>query len=275
MKKKPSLLLLSVLVGILSVADAWAQLVLYDSFVGNTIDPSKWSGGEAAGTAPAPTTETIRKIVGGKLQLQQTFYGNTSSDVGAPTGGTQRLRITDPSGVGAIQAKVAVQKAEAPTCATNAGAVRSRTQLFGAFFNDGSSTGAGDQTGDIESFIEMRLDNSGNRRIRGQINRCDDATCSVRTTLLSVNFVTTWTKGAAKTLRIQWDPANDQFIYTVNPGTAKQEVQTLSYNGIVTDADPAGADRKEIRLNNDPVNCTAGRIKVVTQATFDNVMLGP
>jgi len=249
--------------------------VPYDNFNSGKIDPDKWSGGENSGTAPAPTAETSRKITGGKLQLQLTFYGNNTSDVGSPNGGTQRLRVADPTGVGAIQAKVTVQKAEAPACAANPDPVRSRTQLFGAFFNNGSSTGVGDQTGDIESFIEMRLDSSGNRRIRGQINSCDDATCSTRTTVGTVTFITGWTKNAAKTLRIQWDDTNDQFIYTVNPGAPSQEVQTISYAGIVTNVDAPGSDRKELRVNNDPVNCTAARNRVVTQATFDNVLLGP
>jgi hypothetical protein len=251
-----------------------AQLVLYDNFNSPAINPDKWYGTESAGDASAPTAETIRKIVNKKLQLSLVFYGETTSDTGGPSGGLQRLRFNDPSSITEIQAKVTVQKAETEACLANATPARARAQIAGTFFNDGTSTGPDDQTGDMQVGMELMQDSTAGRSIRGFINHCTNADCGTFTTIASTNanpFATTWRPGVARTLLLQWDEPGDQFIFTVNPGTGGAETRNLSYSGF-TDTDAAVNERRELRVNDDPVNCTAGRRRVTTTAVFDNIM---
>jgi hypothetical protein len=253
---------------------AQAQLVLYDNFNSGKINPEKWNGFEPAGTAAAPNAESGRRVVEKKLQLHLTSYGETSSDTGGPSGGNQRLRFNNPTPITGIQAKVAIQKAVAQGCAANLTDARSRVQITGAFFNDGSSSGSGDETGNFQPSIEMRLDSNGNRNIFAFVQRCDDPQCDNTTTIVPHLFTTSWTLGAFRTLKLVWDEANDQFLFTVNPGTPAAETANLSYTGF-SDANPPENDRKEIRINNDPVNCTAGRTRALTTVLFDNVMVNP
>jgi hypothetical protein len=233
------------------------------------INPDKWHGTEAAGTTAAPTLETIRKIVAKKLQLSLVFHGDTASNVGGPSAGLQRLRFNNPNAITAIQAKVVVQKAEAQGCAANPATAKARAQISGRFFNDGTGSGT-NETGDVFAGIEMQLDSTAGRTIRSFVNRCTNADCSSFTNLDNHTFVTPWAIGAARTLLIQWDPATDQFITTVNPGTPGAETFNLSYLG-TPDPDPPVEQSKELRVNGDPVNCVAARMRTTTTAVFDNV----
>lgn len=272
-----SLLFAVILLGlIIAPGRGQAQLVLYDDFnaAPPRINPDKWHGTEAPGTATAPTTETFRKITAKKLQLSLVFYGDTASNVGGPSAGLQRLRFNDPSTITGIQAKVAVQKAEAQVCPANTTSAKARAQISGRFFNDGSGSSA-DETGDVFAGIEMQLDNDPvggvTRSIRSFVNRCTNATCSTFTNIANNTFATLWAIGAARTLAIQWNPGTNDFTTIVNPGTAAAETAILSYAPL-TDANAPIEQSKELRVNGDPVNCVLSRTRTTTTATFDNVM---
>jgi hypothetical protein len=172
-----------------------------------------------------------------------------------------------------MQAKVTVQSAVAQACAANSSAAIALAGIFGAFFNDGSSTGPDDQTGDVRVLFELRLQTTQTRTIQASITSCDDPGCDNFTNIaIPHTFTQSWAVGAARTLKLEWDPDNDQFLATLNPGTAGAETASLSYSG-VSDADPPVNDRKELRVQNLPLNCTAARTKASMTARFDNVML--
>jgi hypothetical protein len=251
-----------------------AQLVLYDNFNSALINPAKWFGSQSQPGAAAPMTETSRKIVEGQLLLQVTDYGDNTSDTGRAPTGTQSLRVNDPSTVTAMQARVTVQGAVAQACSTNTGTTgQARAGIFGDFFNDGSSTGSGDETGDVRASFLLTQQSDGTKIILASVTRCTDAGCDNFTTIDSNTFTKKWAVGAAQTLKIEWDPANDQFFFTLNPGTAGQEGPvSLSYAGF-SDADPPGNDRKQLQVQSLPLNCTATRTKASIAARFDNVML--
>jgi hypothetical protein len=250
-----------------------AQLVLYDDFAADLIDPAKWHGSQNQPAASAPMTETSRRIVEGQLQLQMTDYGETTSDVGTAPAAIQALRVNDPSSVTAMQAKVTVRSAVAQACAANTSTSHARAGIFGSFFNDGSSTGPEDETGDVRVLFELRQQSGGAKTIRASITRCDDAECNDATNIDSRTFTQRWEVGVSRILKLEWDAANDEFDLTVNPGTAGTETVSLSYSGI-SDADPPASDRKELRVQGLPVNCTAARRRTSITARFDNVMLG-
>jgi hypothetical protein len=119
--------------------------------------------------------------------------------------------------------------------------------------------------------MQLDSDPAVGRRIRAFINRCTNANCSTFATLVSQSFILTWAIGPARTLLLQGDQPNHQFIFTVNPGAASEEVITLPH-GLASDTDPPIEQSKELRVNGDPVNCVAGRMRTTTTATFDNVM---
>jgi hypothetical protein len=268
---------LALFVGILLVLPgvSRAQLVLFDDFNLPTINPDKWHGGEGAGgSALAPNGETSRGIVDGQLQLQLTSYGETNSDIGfPPNGGNQRLRINNPGAVTAMQANVTVTSATVEGCPANPDRTRVRAQLHGVFFNDGSSTGAGDQTGDVRAIIEKRRASPAANTIRAIVNRCIDPGCDNNETLASFVFVTGWTLGVGDTLELGWEPDNDQFLFAVNPGTAGEETVALAYT--VSDANPPVFDFKHLRVQNNVANCTEARKSASVTALFDDVMLNP
>lgn len=251
-----------------------AQLTLYDNFNSASINPDNWHGSQNQPGASAPITETSRRITAKKLELQAVSYGEDTSDVGTAPSGIQALRVNDPSSVTAMQVRVTVQNALAQTCAANASLAQARAGIFGVFFNDGSSTGSEDETGDVRLLFELRRDSSGARIIRASITSCDDPGCDNFTVVDSHTFTTSWKVGVPRTLRLEWDQANDQFLVTLNPGTAGEETGTLSYSGL-SDADPPVNDRKELRVQTIPVNCTASRTKASMTAHFDNAMLNP
>jgi hypothetical protein len=94
-----------------------------------------------------------------------------------------------------MQGNVTVTSALVEGCPANTSATRVRAQLNGVFFNDGSSTGADDRTGDIRAFIEKRGASTGANTIRAQVNRCIDPQCDDQEVLASRTFVTGWTLG--------------------------------------------------------------------------------
>ena len=172
-----------------------------------------------------------------------------------------------------MQANVTVTAALAEGCPANASATRARAQLHGAFFNDGSSTGAGDRTGDIFAIIEKRRASPAANTIRALVNRCIDPQCNDNINLATRIFVTGWTLGVADTLELRWDPDNDQFLFALNPGTAGEETAALAYG--VSDANPPGLDLKQLRVLNNVANCTEVRKSASITALFDDVMLNP
>jgi hypothetical protein len=251
-----------------------AQLALYDDFGQRRIDPDKWHGGETSVGASAPNAESDRNIANGQLRLLLTSYGETTSDIGSPAdGGIMRLRINNPEPVTAMQGDVTVTRALAQGCPENTTASRVRAQLSGAFFNDGSSPGFGDQTGDVRASIEKRRDSTGADTILAVVSRCIDTGCDNTDTLDSFRFVTGWSVGVADTLGVGWDPANDRFIFSVNPGTTTEETEALAYT--VSDANPPINAFKQLRILNSIANCTATRRRGSMTALFDNVMLNP
>lgn len=200
-----------------------------------------------------------------------TSFGETTSDASFPAGNAiQRLLINDPAPITTIEAQVTVTEAEVQNCAANTSTGRSRAGIHASLFNDGSSTGAGDPTGDIRARIEKRRDSAGANTIRASIFRCGSAGCGTSATLTSFTFVTSWVFRVADTLRLEWDAAGDQVLFTVNG----VENAALSYVG-VSDANPPGSDFRQLEVRNDPENCTAGQRRASMTARFDNVMVNP
>ena len=244
-------------------------LVLYDSFSDFTIDPNKWSGFEAESGGD---TEIGRRLTLGSLRMSYTAFGSNTSDSGRP-GGTQGLSARNADAITAMQVDMTFLEATAQGCPANSQTSRARMQILGDFFNDGSGDPmTSDRTGNYRVGIQKVLDSSQGRRIEAFINRCENASCSTQPTLVSDVFVTSWAPFVKDTLRVEWEPWNSQFVFTVNPGRRQEQI-VLPYSA--EEVVPAVLPFKNIDVSNSMANCTAGRRRSTSDGVFDNVRTNP
>jgi hypothetical protein len=259
-----------VLLGFSGVSQA---LTLYDDFNVKPINPAKWSGTEDSAGPAAPNTESARKLAKQQLYITLTTWGRTDSNSGNAGNQGNRLSVTNPIPVTTIQADVTVKSAKVVGCAANTTSSRARAQVLGRFFNDGTSPGPGDRTGDILAGMQSQRDSLTGDQILAFINRCTNANCTTFTTSSSVVFAGSWVQGVANTMSVHWDKPNKQFIYTLNPG-GSQEQHVLTYT--FSDANGPVVDFKQVAAKNSAASCTAPpRANAIMKALFDNVMLNP
>ncbi len=264
------ILLGALVLGHPAVSDA--QLVLYDDFSSGLIDPSRWFGSDTTGGSGNPTTEAVRLIKFGKLQLRLDQYGLNNSDGGTSVGRT-RLSVTNPTPITTMQAAVTVLSAEAEACSTNTDATgQSRAQIAGGFFNDGSSTGSSDRTGDIIAIVQKDANAALGDVFEALIIRCANSSCSSTPIVTSQQFTATWAPNQPHTLTLTWDAANHQFIYSVKPVLGgSRETITLPYTQ--SDSNSAVGPFRHLVVSNAAVNCNGSQKHAFMNALFDNVMV--
>jgi len=281
---RPSNLAFSVLISLFTLGHpsvSSAQLTLYDDFGGGIIDPERWFGTGQDGGVANPTTEVVRAIKSGRLQLRLNQYGSENSDSGTSTGQV-RLNIPNGGSITTLQAIVTVTSADVGACATNPSTtVRARAQVDGGFFNDGSSTGPADRTGDIIAGIQKMSDTALGNVIQAFIVRCTNASCSATGAVAgsgSQVFTTAWAPNQSHALTVQWDAANHQFIYSVRHALrtflfGKTETITLPY--VESDAHAPVVPFRQLVVNNSAANCTGGQQHAFMDVFFDQVMIKP
>jgi len=213
----------------------------------------RWRGFETFGGQ-----EIRRELRGNKLAMRFRREGDTASNVGQRTS-SHRLNFSDPVSLDQIEADFKVKSFTVTGCAANstpsmvsAGGV----SLTG--FNDGSSIGAGDRTGNHFGLIRaQRFSNSsdgkGILRAIGFLIRCDDPSCDTTTTVSSIFLGTV--KKKTFTLTIILDKDNDRFQF----GLGTDPLVDIDYGflGISDDAE-AVLPFAHINIRNSAANCTAG-----------------
>lgn len=264
---------------VFSPARAVEPLVLYDDFQTSPLDPDKWF----SSLEPNGILEAFIGISSlyPQLVIQNRAYGDTDTYSGRVRN-TLSLRFTGRAAVTAIQATVRVEDFEVVGCSVPT-SPNPNTQTFarlaGDFFNTGAPS-AGDATGDVFAAIGIEGSSADPSvlRVVAFVRFCGDSTCTGGTTaskdlgpVAIKRFIT---------LRIQWDPDNNQFIfqrgtnpevyipYTVpdtNPDTGLlippgRPVQGLSAQHFVANCD----------LNANP---TLPRPTAFMKALFDNVLV--
>jgi hypothetical protein len=173
-----------------------------------------------------------------------------------------------------MRTKVTVTGMKTPGCLTSADPVplanqtRTRAQMLGWFFNDGTSTGPGDATGDILAGIHLEQRSTEGKVVVAFLNRCTVANCSTSTTQKAVVFARKWALNIAVPLTIEWQRDSDQFVFTVG-----KEVQTLTYGDLaLSDAQPPELLLYDVRITNTVAHCSMP-IKAATTARFDFLQL--
>jgi len=262
---------LSVLTGVVLIfapAQSQAQ-VIFDPFTGPKIDPNTWHGFEDAGDTGTSNTETARSIQNGQLQMSLTSYGTTASNSGQAGFASTRLRLNNPGGLSVLVVQATVTQATAQACAANTSPSEARVRLLGAFFNDGSSTGPNDRTGDVLAEVQMILDSKAGPIFDLTALRCADSQCASTNLIGSVQFVTTWVTGQKRMIVLAWDAPNNQFLGFVDFQQPNQEMHVVPY-GVLSDAKPPVFDLKGPAITTAMANCTAGRTTSQMTALFDN-----
>jgi hypothetical protein len=260
-----SLTIGSLAVGLPAVGEA--QLILYDDFKGKLIDPDRWYGAGRNGTPDAPSTENVRQIKGGQLELRVLQHGRDDVNGGGQFSGVN-LGITNPAPIRTLQAAVKVALAEAQACSANTGNAIAGLSL--KFFNDGSSSGPGDATGDIQVQLFKWRDANQGSVYYAEYWRCSDPSCSTRS---GVNqFFSNWKTNESNVLTVTWDAPNKQFVYSVKRGKITDTVE-LPYT--FSDTDPPGVDFKFLSSGAFAVNCSGSRTHSAMDALFNNVMINP
>jgi hypothetical protein len=170
-----------------------------------------------------------------------------------------------------MQAKVKVIQADVTACAGNPSTtIRARAQIVGGFFNDGSSTGPSDRTGDIIAGVQKIRDTIQGDVIQVFIVRCPDASCSFTTSVAGQNFLTPWSEGQVHAMSVLWDKPNKQFIYAIVEGKNTEQL-TLPYSQ--NDSPLPVNNFKQLSINNSAANCAGSQKRSSMTAVFDTVMM--
>src|SRR5262249_33066036 len=246
-----------------------SQAFIFDGFNGPLINHTIWHGFEGFSSGVADT-EALRTLKNGQLDLALRSFGATSSNSGA-SNGRFGLSLNNPGGLSLLFVQVTVHQFIDQACAANPTSTRPRARVIASFFNDGSSTGAGDETGDILGIIQMVQDSNSGPEISMDVVRCSDPKCNNSTDVGTgfFTFVKKWALDVPHTLLLFWDNPNNQITGIVDFNTAGQEQHSISYAPLSDGAAP-GFDFKDFRIQNFIANCTPGAVEGSMGAFLEN-----
>lgn len=250
----------------LTAGSAAAQSILYDNFRG-ALSPVKWRA-EQDGEGGL---ELVREIRDGQLLLSHRVLGDTTRSTGFNES-VNRLLFQEGRRLTAVQFKVTVQAVAVRGCAVPGSAIsRSSAGFLGNFFNDGSSSAAGDDKGDIGAFlvVERRSDSEDPPDVLHVIAgkfRCPTPVCTKEQEVL--RDLGTVKIGESVVLQLVWEEINQRFRFRKNRDRAviipyTQEIVTRH-------------SFRSIRIRGDAANCAEGAPPVASMsATLDNVLYSP
>ncbi|HQN18081.1 MAG TPA: hypothetical protein PKV86_03030 [Syntrophobacteraceae bacterium] len=239
-----------------------ADWVLYDNFNTATINPLKWFGNEW--TEFLTVEENTRMIEKNTLHLLSRIYGQTGSNTGDSEGGN-RLRFRDANPIYGIKATFKAKDISVVNCPGNPAPSWAQARLMGYFFNIGTPT-PGSSLNDVYAQIRMIASGENELTVTARVSLCNDAACNNATT------IGTQTLGTAKrnkktTLSMEWDQANNRFIF-------QRDKQTPVYiNYTYDDSSPPGtSNNKRLDAAGGAANCTSNpRPSAFIDVFFDNV----
>lgn len=271
-----SLIALGALLAVL-VAPAGAQtLVTYDGFAGEVFDPARWRGYEhtirftdwsggslfsslnderddvvpPGSLAGAQNLESRREITDDAARLYLKTAANlTWHDTDWTQGkGRLGLRVSDPAladhvpAVRAMQATVTITgTGEEATCPYPRGG-GAHAEMRATFFNDGSSTGPDDRTGDMTAVVTIVPHADGTTSIGTELSRCSDARCAwIRGAEVAPysGFTLQGRHGDPHVVTLRWDEARRRVVVTAATGSVTERA-VLHYAESVAPAPPVG-----------------------------------
>jgi hypothetical protein len=230
-------------------------LTVYEDWSGQSIRSDRWSGGEVSGGQEV-SRELAATTDANYLTMRLRRDGETDSNTGLSTS-VNFLNFTKPAPIDEIEADLGVLDVLVNGCPANNAPSEARLVITMTSFNDGSSTGSSDRTGDYVALIQAfrrsdSADPAGIFRVEAQITRCQDASCStgqqiVPPTDLGVRVPVL----TLFTMRLIWDGPNNRFLAGVNlnPNVA---LPYRASDGLAAVGPSAG-----IQISNSTAKCTA------------------
>ena len=280
---------LAIVVSMTWTIPAASQTVsLYEDFNSGLLDPDRWMGYEYSigkyesrpealyGTPDwsafenDPTNQvSMRRVLGGQAQIALTSYRASSGPIfGGGAKARSGLRINHLAladhtpAVTAFRATVTVMSASVPTpppgrfCLDQG---KASAELFGHFFNDGTSTGAADLTGDVFTLVALarRVEKTDSGEVvrnvvETTIGRCNNADCSRVRWGASRTLARTWTIGVPYVLIIVWQPASNAFAFTV---VGEGTTESLSVPYTMADQTRVRGYAYDLRVETRPRRC--------------------
>jgi hypothetical protein len=208
---------LAVVLGVLlsgALTPAAAQVALYEDWAAERIDPARWRPSSLSSAA----YEVVRLISGGQLLQGLRVYGAPRNDLG-----TQSASNVLGFALGdftAVQWDMAVQSYLLQGCSTGFPPSALQIGMQMLLFNDGSSPGAGDATGNVDArlLLARASDSSAAPQVleaRALVTRCNVPDCSTRAMLGPVTMGEVLL-GQLNTFRIIWDAPGNQVVFQRN-----------------------------------------------------------
>ena len=225
---------------------------VYDDWSQPTIRSDRWRGVEDFGGQ-----EVKREVQGDTLQMRFRLEGGTVSDTGAFFA-DNFLLVTNPLAVDQLAAEFQVKALTVTGCPANPTASRARAaRLPITRFNDGTSTGLGDRTGDHFGLIVARRDSDATEApgillVSGSVLRCTDSGCTDTSDVAFIVLPQTVQVGEPFTLRLIWDQPMRRFLLGV--GTDPD----VPLNYAASDAAPAVLPFAGVQIAHTAANCRAG-----------------
>jgi hypothetical protein len=272
----------------------------------DTDDRFRWGGVNDApvhernpGDAPSAALDSTRRVVNGQAQIALTAFNRGRFVIRremVPTGKARSgLRLNSPGladhspMVTAFRSAVTVagMSVELPQsgaiCSGETRFNSGRVQIFGHFFNDGSSIGPDDLTGDVVAAVSLervaeRDPATGARVVRdvaeARVGRCQTSDCGF-VGWQATPFTRTWTVGVAHVLTIVWRPGSNEFMFTLAGGGVAAESLTVPTR---TELAPPRGYVYDLRVEAQPIKCEDRPTddfpqRVSVDARFDNVHL--
>jgi hypothetical protein len=206
-------------------AHAQEAVVTYDNFNSSLLlNPRKWLADDF-GLRDLEALRFVQGVVGSAaLRLDVRSYANTTSNSGGENGeNILGFPHANPAIVRVMGATFTVQSFQSIGCAANTVTPTSAgTDLFGYFFNAGPKV-VGSAVNDVIAGMRIRrLSNSTDPanmlRVQAFVARCTNADCSTSATLFNNSSVGTVLVGSPATLRMDWQPSLNRFLFRLNAG---------------------------------------------------------
>ena len=207
-------ILTAALLALGTTAATAAKLPLYDDFTAVEFDSAKWVQAESGRTLDSK----------GRLSLKRNSHGLGTVDTGL-TFEQLTMSATDNAPARGLRVQATVASlSHLETCAANPYVAGTRARMMGSFFSvRAGGPVAGDAVGDIIASMHLRRVSSSTDpvdtlRIAGFYAQCSDATCTNVINSRSIDLGTV-VVGQKVQLQLEWDKANQQFVYIVDGGT--------------------------------------------------------
>lgn len=249
--------------------DLWT---LYDNFNSEFLDIGKWvesqsrSGGVVA-------LEEVREIEGQRLYMLIRAHGPTQ---GGLHRGDKSIAFPDPNAIRGVKASIKVNELDATQCSDQGVTyTRARARFSGSFFNTlggcGQFPSPCGQAFDVAAQILIQrfsnsTDKPGILRIVGEVFECLDPNCFQGDHYQSVELGTVGV-GQWATVSVEWDYANEQFIFQLGKGLPKVIDYDMPFVSL------PNSPYKILGLSNRVPYCSSGRQVGFIGADFENVFV--